>query len=75
LAAPVLDGQTQIRGKCQYWRERMDEYDRWDPDIKPADKRVTCACFIEGKLWRATVSTLPGDCPDRDHCRYHILMY
>lgn len=73
LAIP--DGQTQIRGKCLYWRERADEYDRWDPDVKPLEKRVTCACFVEGRLWHATVGTIPGECPDHFHCRYHISGY
>jgi hypothetical protein len=53
----------------------MDEYDRWDRDVKPQDKRVVCTCFIEGRLWLVTVSTVPDDCPHRDHCRYHIRMY
>ena len=75
MSSTVLDGQTQIRGKCLYWRERMDEYDRWDLDVKPRDKRVLCSCFVEGKLWQVTVATLPGDCPDSEHCRYHIPMY
>lgn len=70
-----LDGQTQIRGKCQYWRERVDEYDLWDPDVKPRAKRVTGACFVEGRLWQYTVGTLPDDCPDCYHCRYHVAMY
>ena len=71
----ALDGQTQIRGKCLYWRERMDDGDRWDPDVKPRDKRVLGSCFVEGKLWPVTVATLPEDCPERDHCRYHIQMF
>jgi len=75
VSSSVLDGQTQIRGKCQYWRERMDEYDRWDPDVKFAAKKVICACFVEGRVWPVTVATLPEDCPERDHCRYHIPMY
>ena len=75
VASTALDGQAQIRGKCQYWRERMDEYDRWDRDVRPADKRVTCSCFVEGRLWAVTVETPPADCPERDRCRYHIPMY
>ena len=71
----LLDGQTQVRGKCQFWRERADEYDRWDPDVKIPAKRVTCACFIEGRLWQVTVGTLPDDCPESDRCRYHIAGY
>jgi hypothetical protein len=72
VVSSALDGQRQIPGKCQFWRERMDEYDRWDRDVKPREKRVVCACFIEGKRWQVTAGTLPADCPDRDHCRYHI---
>lgn len=75
MRTSTLDGQTQIRGKCLYWRERVDEYDRWDPDVKASDQRVTCSCFIEGRLWRVTVVTLHDDCPDRFHCRYHITGY
>lgn len=67
-----LDGQTQVRGKCQYWRERMSEEDRWDSDIKASQKRVRCSCFIEGTQWDATAGTLPEDCPDALTCRYHV---
>lgn len=68
----TLDGQTQVRGKCRYWRERMYEDDRWDIDVKRADKRVRCCCFVEGTFWEASVSTLPEDCPSRHACRYHV---
>jgi hypothetical protein len=68
----VLDGQMQVLGKCQYWRERMDEDDRWDVGVKYQTKRVRCSCFIEGTLWDRMVSTLPGDCPDASTCRYHV---
>jgi hypothetical protein len=68
----TLDGQTQVRGKCQYWRERMNEDDRWDSDVKYAAKRVRCSCFIEGTLWDATAGELPGECPDALTCRYHV---
>jgi hypothetical protein len=67
-----LDGQTQVRGKCQYWRERMYEDDRWDTDLKPHTRRVRCSCFVEGTMWEATVGTIPDDCPEHDRCRYHI---
>lgn len=67
-----LDGQTQVRGKCQYWRERMLEDDRWDLDLKLHAKRVACTCFVEGTRWEATVGTLPNDCPDQHACRYHV---
>jgi hypothetical protein len=68
----TLDGQTSVRGKCQYWRECMNEDDRWENDVKPADKRVKCSCFIEGLQWDATVGDLPGECPEAVSCRYHV---
>jgi len=68
----TLDGQTAVVGKCQYWRERMSEDDRWDNDIKYALKRVKCSCFIEGMQWDALAGELPGDCPDALTCRYHV---
>jgi len=68
----VLDGQSYVRGKCQFWRERMHEEDRWDLDVKRDKKRVRCTCFVEGTLWDTDVATLPDDCPSRWSCRYHI---
>jgi len=68
----ALDGQTQVRGKCQYWRERMHDDDRWDIDLKRDQKRVRCTCFVEGTFWDADVATLPDDCPSRYACRYHV---
>jgi hypothetical protein len=68
----LLDGQSQVRGKCQYWRERMNEDDRWDTDVKPLAKRVKCSCFIEGTLWDAIVGDLPVECPISLTCRYHV---
>ena len=66
------EGLGAVSGKCTYWRERLHEDDRFDPDVKAADKRVTCTCFIEGTVWTSTVGTVMGDCPQRMHCRYHI---
>ena len=68
----ALDGQTQVRGKCQYWRERMIEDDRWDTGIKFSAKRVKCTCFIEGTQWDATAGELPTECPIALICRYHV---
>lgn len=68
----MSDGFSPIVGKCNYWRERPNEDDRWDTSVKAPDKRVECSCFIEGKVWYATASDIPGDCPDRFHCRYYI---
>jgi hypothetical protein len=68
----TLDGQTQIRGKCQYWRERMVDEDRFDCTLKAPAKRVKCTCFIEGTQWDTTVATLPAECPEALTCRYHV---
>jgi hypothetical protein len=68
----VTDGYSPIRGKCNYWRERPHEDDRWDMTVKAPDKRIECSCFVEGKVWYATASTIPPDCPERFHCRYYI---
>lgn len=72
MNATALDGQAQMRGKCQYWRERMYEDDRWDSSVKGGEKRVCCSCFIEGTFWESSVAALPDDCPSRYTCRYHI---
>ena len=68
----MSDGFAPIKGKCNYWREQASEEDRWDPRVKKGDRRVTCSCFVEGDLWEYTETTIPGDCPDRHHCRYYI---
>lgn len=72
MNALVLDGTLQVEGKCQYWRERMDEDDRWDTGIKFPAKRVRCSCFIEGTQWDTVVGDLPADCPDAAPCRYYV---
>lgn len=66
------DGMTQVRGKCQFWRERLNEDDRWDPQVKPAKRRVDCSCFVEGDCWESTIATLPSDCPQKLRCRYYM---
>lgn len=63
---------TQVRGKCQYWRERLNEDDRWDLAVKPPQRRVDCSCFVEGDRWEATISSVPLDCPVHFRCRYYI---
>jgi hypothetical protein len=68
----VSDAYAPVKKKCTYWRERRYDDDRFDSRIKPADKRVECSCFVEGKAWQVTVSTVPSDCPDKLHCRYYI---
>jgi hypothetical protein len=68
----MRDGFAPIGHKCTYWRERSSEDDRFDFSVKKDDKRVECSCFLEGRAWPATESTVPRDCPERLHCRYYI---
>lgn len=67
-----MDGYAPIKGKCTYWREALNVDDEWDTRVKKGDRRVDCTCFVEGRGWQATVSTIPSDCPLRDSCRYYI---
>ena len=69
---PVFDGLSPVRGKCIFWRERLEEEDLFDGDVKPRNRRVHCVCFVEGDRWEATVSTVPDECPFGYRCRYHI---
>jgi len=68
----MADGFAPIKGKCTYWRERFNDDDAFDSRVKKIDKRVECSCFVEGKAWQLTASTIPSDCPDKLHCRYYI---
>ncbi|MDO8962874.1 MAG: hypothetical protein Q7W30_00090 [Coriobacteriia bacterium] len=65
-------GFAPIRGKCTYWRESLNDEDRWDTSVKREDRRIACTCFVEGDQWQFTVSTTPSDCPRRYHCRYYV---
>jgi hypothetical protein len=67
-----LDGFTPIRGKCFYWREKLNEEDRFDRRLKSNEWRVDCTCFVEGTRWCYTVDTVPSNCPLYLHCRYYI---
>jgi len=69
---PLTDGFSPVRGKCLWWRERASDDDLYDVSVKHDDKRVTCSCFVEGKAWTHTMSTIPVDCSDARHCRYYI---
>lgn len=66
------DGFSQVRGKCRFWRERLEEEDRFDSEVKPRDRRVHCSCFVEGIAWEVTVGTVPAECPLWYRCRYHM---
>lgn len=68
----MADGFSPIKRKCTYWRERPNEEDRFDSRVKKPDQRIECSCFIEGRMWPATASTIPSDCPERYRCRYYI---
>lgn len=68
----MSDEYAPVKKKCTYWREHRYDDDRFDSRVKAPDKRVECSCFVEGRAWQATVSTVPSDCPDRLHCRYYI---
>jgi hypothetical protein len=68
----MSDNYAPIKGKCMYWRECLNEDDRFDSRVKKADKRIECSCFVEGRIWPATAKTLLADCPERYHCRYYV---
>lgn len=67
-----MDEFSPIRGKCFYWREQLDDEDRYNTRVKKEDWRVVCTCFVEGTRWLYTASTVPDDCPDKRRCRYYI---
>jgi hypothetical protein len=68
----MTDGFSPLKGKCTWWRERAVEDDIWDTRLKPAQKRIDCFCFVEGKGWKYPTADVPADCPDERHCRYYI---
>ncbi|GAB4279178.1 MAG: hypothetical protein Kow0056_12200 [Coriobacteriia bacterium] len=68
----MSDGYAPIKGKCVYWREALDEDDRWTPSIKPPKKRVHCSCFVEGDVWTFKAAEVPKDCPNWMACRYYV---
>jgi hypothetical protein len=61
-----------VRGKCVYWREKLNDEDRWDTRIKREDRHVECTCFVEGHVWTVTATTTPPDCPNATRCRYYV---
>ncbi len=61
-----------IKGKCTWWREFLNEEDRFDRGLPAGAKRVQCVCFVEGGAWEFTARTVPRDCPSSRRCRYHI---
>lgn len=69
------DSYSPIRGKCVWWREVEDVEDRFDINVKSADKRVDCSCFIEGFQWVFPASEVPSECPQCRGCRYYVKGY
>lgn len=67
-----MDGFAPIKGKCYYWREAVDDDDRFNTRVKKTEWRVRCTCFVLGDGWTYTVETVPADCPERRTCRYYI---
>lgn len=61
-----------IKGKCTWWREIANEEDRYDPRLKPADKRISGRCFVEGSGWEYRAADVPDNCPEARRCRYYI---
>lgn len=67
-----MDGFSPIRGKCFYWREKLNDEDRFDTRLAKSAWRVQCTCFVEGDLWTYKAAEVPTDCPERYRCRYYI---
>lgn len=63
---------TPLKGKCLWWREFLNEEDRFDRDLPKSAKRVQCVCFVEGGSWQFAAKDVPRDCPVSRSCRYHI---
>jgi len=62
-----VDGYQPIQGKCFYWREQVDESDRFNTRVKPEDWHVECSCFVEGDPLvlhgEHHAGRLPGEAP------------
>lgn len=70
-----MDAYSPVRGKCVWWREVPNTEDVWDLNVKPADKRMECSCFVEGYRWTFITVELPADCPKANNCRYFVKGY
>lgn len=60
-------------GKCNYWRETLNDEDQHDVHLKKGERRVNCTCFIEGESWEFIEREVPSDCPNKRKCRYYVL--
>lgn len=67
-----MDQFTPVKGKCLYWREALNEDERWNVRLKPEQRHVDCTCFVEGDLWQFLIGEVPEDCPTKRSCRYYI---
>lgn len=68
----MSDAFSPIRGKCMWWRETAVDEDVYDVRLREDEKRVNCACFVEGHLWIHSRGEVPPDCTEWKHCRYYI---
>jgi hypothetical protein len=71
----MTDPFAAIRGKCVWWREIPNDEDRYSTDVKPAQKRIECSCFIEGYGWTFETAEVPPECPRERGCRYFVKGY
>lgn len=68
----MTEAFAPVKGKCLYWREALNDEERWSSRLKPDEKHVDCTCFVEGDVWRFVVPEVPADCPNKRACRYYI---
>lgn len=66
------DPYSRVPGKCVWWREMPNAEDWSNPNVKPAEKRVGCSCFIEGFQWTFVTAEIPAECPKSRSCRYFV---
>jgi hypothetical protein len=70
-----MDSYAPVRGKCVWWREMANSEDRFDANLKPAEKRWDCSCFVEGYRWEFVFTEVPSECPNSRHCRFFVRGY
>lgn len=67
-----VDAYAPIKGKCVWWREALDEEQRYNRNVRREDITVRCSCFVEGDFWTYRNADLPANCPRSRSCRYYI---
>jgi hypothetical protein len=70
-----MDNYSPVRGKCVWWREVPNSEDRHNANVKPAEKRTECSCFVEGYRWTFVLAEIPLECPRSRECRYFVKGY